>query len=242
MVDEVDSDGGHSCSPPDWGYGPEDGPDAWARLNDDYALCKVGSRQSPIDLADPMPASVPAVVFDYRPMVLEMANNGRTVEVVAADGNSIEVDGARYVLAQFHFHTPSEHTVADGRFAMEIHFVHRNEAGELAVIGAFVRRGRGHRVLASIGRHLPAAGQTRIFDDVFVDASALLPPSRRSYRYLGSLTTPPCSEGVRWIVLETPIEGSDAELAAFESVLGRNSRPIQPLNGRELLIDDATFP
>ncbi len=222
---------------PQWGYGADDGPAAWGELGPEYALCALGTCQSPIDLVGATPAPSPGLVFNYRPMPLRLVHNGHTVEVASTGVNWIEIDGARYELTQFHFHTPSEHTIAGDPFHMEVHLVHRNVDGELAVVGVLVRRGGRHPVLDVLADHLPAPGESRALPGTEVDPSALLPAKRRSFRYEGSLTTPPCSEGVRWFVLEDPVEASEAGLAAFEAVLGKNSRPVQPLNGRDLFID-----
>jgi len=220
-----------------WGYDTETGPAVWGRLSPEYALCSLGTRQSPIDLVDPTPAPVAAVVFNYRPTKLRLENNGHTVEVASTTDNWIEVGDGRYELLQFHFHTPGEHTVVGKAFDMEIHLVHRNDAGELAVVGVFVRRGGDHPLLGLLAENLPEPGQEQTPEGTTIDASELLPAVRRSFRYEGSLTTPPCSEGVRWFVLETAIEASDAQLAAFEAALGTNNRPVQARNDRELLIE-----
>ena len=226
---------------PPWGYGPDDGPAVWGQLSSEYALCAVGDRQSPIDIVGATQAEVPVVAFHYQPMNLEVLNNGHTVEVASTSENWIDVGGARYDLTQFHFHTPGEHTV-DGRpFDMEVHLVHRNEEGTLAVVGVLVRRGDEHPVLDPLAEQLPEPGESLAIDKK-IAASELLPEASRIFRYEGSLTTPPCSEGVQWFVLETPIEVSAAGLAAFEAILGNNSRPVQPLNGRELLVDEESPP
>ena len=225
-----------------WGYDAESGPAAWGRLSPEYAVCSLGKHQSPIDLVDPTPAAVAAVAFHYRPTVLRIENNGHTVEVASTNDNWIEVGHGRYELIQFHFHTPCEHTVAGRRLDMEIHLVHRNEAGELAVVGVLVRRGSELPLLGALAEHIPDRGQVRILQHTMVNAADLLPAERRSFRYEGSLTTPPCTEGVRWFVLETPIEASDAELAAFEAALGKNNRPVQALNDRELLLELESAP
>ena len=222
---------------PHWGYGRKDGPAVWGQLSSDYALCAVGRCQSPIDIVGATQADVPAVAFHYQPMQLEVHNNGHTVEVASTNENWIEVGGARYELTQFHYHTPGEHTVAGRPFDMEIHLVHRNDEGSLAVVGVLVRRGREHPVLDALAEHLPKPRESLVIEGQKVAASELLPEASRIFRYEGSLTTPPCSEGVRWYVFETHIEISDAGLAAFEAVLGKNNRPVQPLNGRELLVD-----
>ena len=222
---------------PHWGYGPEDGPAVWGQLSSGYLLCAIGNRQSPIDIVGATPAELPAVVFRYQPMMLEVLNNGHTIEVASTSENWIDVGGARYDLTQFHFHTPGEHTVEGRRFDMEVHLVHRNEEGTLAVVGVLVRRGGERTVLDALAEQLPKPGESLVIEETKIAASELLPEASRIFRYEGSLTTPPCSEGVQWFVLETSVEVSDAALAAFEAVLGNNSRPVQPLNGRELLID-----
>lgn len=225
------------CELAHWGYAAEDGPAVWGRLDAAYALCAVGEHQSPIDIVGATQAELPAIAFEYQPMVLRLLNNGHTVEVASTGDNWIEVEEARYELAQFHFHTPGEHTLAGESFDMEVHLVHRDEEGALAVIGVFVRAGGVHPVLDDLAGQLPAAGESRTLGDTMIDASELLPEASRIFRYEGSLTTPPCSEGVRWFVLETHIEISEAGLAAFEAVLGKNNRPVQPLNGRKLQVD-----
>ncbi|MYD99266.1 MAG: carbonic anhydrase family protein [Gammaproteobacteria bacterium] len=225
-----------------WGYDAESGPAVWGCLSTDYALCALGKHQSPINLVDPTPAAVAALAFNYRPTMLSIENNGHTVEVRSTNDNWIEVGDDSYELVQFHFHTPGEHTVAGQRFDMEIHLVHRNEAEELAVVGILVRRGNSHPLLELVAEHIPGRGQVRTLQHTMINAADLLPTERRSFRYEGSLTTPPCSEGVRWFVLETPIEASAAELAAFEAALGTNNRPVQALNGRKLLIEQESVP
>lgn len=229
-------------APVAWGYDAESGPAVWGCLSPDYAVCSLGKHQSPIDLVDPTPAAVAAVAFNYRPTMLSIENNGHTVEVASTSDNWIEVGDRRYELIQFHFHTPCEHTVAGRRFDMEIHLVHRSEAGELAVVGVLVQRGSEHPLLGLLAEHIPERGRVRILQHTMIDAADLLPADRRSFRYEGSLTTPPCSEGVRWFVLETLIEASDAQLAAFEAALGTNNRPVQALNDRELLVEREWVP
>ena len=221
----------------DWGYGPDDGPTVWGELDRAYALCALGRCQSPIDLVDATPAASPGLVFGYRRMPVRIVHDGHTVEVASTQENWIEVGGARYELIQFHFHTPGEHTIAGESFDMEVHLVHRNKAGALAVVGVLVRRGGQHPVLDVLAQFLPNPGESLARADLKIAATDLLPVTRRSFRYVGSLTTPPCSEDVQWFVLETPVEISGAGLAAFEAVLRNNNRPVQPLNDRELLID-----
>lgn len=222
-----------------WGYNAENGPSVWGRISPEYILCSEGRRQSPIDLADASPKRSPRVIFDYRSSPLTVVNNGRTVQVSYEEGSSIEVEGARYGLLQFHFHSPSEHTLSGETLDMEMHLVHRNaSSGELAVVGALVRRGSENAAFAPVWENMPAeAGEPRRVNGVSINAEDMLPSERLFYRYDGSLTTPPCSEGVKWFVLTTPIEMSAAQIEMFRSVINGNNRPVQPLNERELCVD-----
>jgi len=223
----------------DWGYEDENGPAAWGRLNPEYAVCALGECQSPIDVVDPTPARLPRIEFNYRAVALRVLNNGHTVEVPSGGESWITVEGTRYVLQQFHFHTPGEHTLGGRPFDMEIHLVHKSDDGTLAVLGVLVERGREHPGLGLLADRLPAApGEVHRTEDLKFNAIVLLPAVRQTVRYEGSLTTPPCSEGVQWFLFNTPIEASETQLAAFHAVLGNNSRPVQPTNGREVLVGE----
>ena len=223
-----------------WGYEDANGPDVWGQLNPDYVLCAEGTMQSPIDLADAMGSALPEIMFNYQPSAMSAHHNGHTIDVAPAEENWIEIDGERYDLLQFHFHAPSEHTVAGEFFEMEMHLVHRNEAGTLAVVGVMIAQGEGNAAFDPLWAQLPAAaGETNQVENAAIDAGDLLPGDRQTYRYDGSLTTPPCSEGVKWNVLTTPIELSEMQIAAFKAVVHTNNRPVQPLNERELLLDVA---
>lgn len=227
----------------EWGYETENGPDVWGQLSPEYSLCAVGMHQSPIDLVNPTPAELPAIAFNYQPTPLDIRHTGHTIEVAFPGGGTgswIEVDGTPYHLLQFHFHTPSEHTLAGELFDMEMHLVHKSDDGTLAVIGVLIEKGRENAAFNPIWAHLPTAqGEAKQVESVTFNVEDLLPSARQTYRYEGSLTTPPCSEGVNWFVLTTPIEMSEAQISAFAAIIHRNNRPVQPLNGRELLIDAA---
>ncbi len=223
-----------------WGYEEANGPDIWGQLNPDYILCAEGTMQSPIDLVAPTESALNDIMFSYQPSQMSVHHNGHTIEVAPAEENWIEIDGERYDLLQFHFHAPSEHTVAGELFDMEMHLVHRNEAGTLAVVGVMITQGDGNAAYDPLWAQLPAeAGETNQVENAAVNAGDLLPGDRQTYRYDRSLTTPPCSEGVKWNVLTAPIEMSETQIAAFKAVVHTNNRPVQPLNERELLLDAA---
>lgn len=220
-----------------WGYHGENGPDFWGGLRDEYASCASGTEQSPIDLGSATPDQLAELIIDYRRGMVSIADNGHTVQAdvasAAAGSNSITVEGTRYELVQMHYHTPSEHTI-DGLFApAEVHFVHRSSAGELAVVG--VMAVRGETTNSAWAPYIDAMGADGAVD-VDLDWPALLPADTTTVRYPGSLTTPPCSQGVRWMVMRNPVEFSAEQLAALVAVHGDNSRPTQSLNGRIPLI------
>ena len=222
-----------------WGYETENGPDIWAQLSQEYRLCSAGIHQSPIDIVDPTPTKLPPITFNYQPTSLNIQNTGNTITVAYQKGSWIQVDGTKYHLLEFHFHVPSEHTVAGNMSDMEMHLVHKSENETLAVIGVLIKSGRVNTAFNTFWDYLPSApGESEQIDEVVLNAFDLLPNRKRTYRYDGSLTTPPCSEGVKWFVLTTPIEMShDSQIAAFKAVFFGNNRPVQPLNGREVLVD-----
>lgn len=217
-------------APMHWTYEGEEGPARWGAISPEFAACSNGKRQSPIDLVGGGEAALPAIGFDYHPGAVELLNNGHTVQATPSSGGRITVGGDEYTLTQFHFHHPSEHTVAGKRAPLEIHFVHKGARG-LAVVALLVDEGGSGRVLSRLPQH---TGEKVAIDGVF-DPSTLLPTERSYYRYSGSLTTPPCSEGVLWLVLRTPITMSPDDLAAFAKLFPNNGRPAQPINDREIL-------
>ena len=233
-----------------WGYAAENGPAVWGQLNKEYILCGEGTHQSPIDIVNPTPTELPTISYEYDPATgVNIHHNGHTIEVAYPEGSGIYINGTDYQLLQFHFHAPSEHTVDGKPFDMEMHLVHQSEAGNLAVVGLLIENGRHHPAFDPIWASLPATPlETQRIENVFIDVPMMLSPNRQildeavqtfpsTYRYNGSLTTPPCSEGVKWIVLTTPVEMSESQIAAFKAIIHGNNRPVQPLNGRELLLD-----
>ena len=165
-------------------------------------------------------------------------NNGHTIQINYADADTLTLGGISYRLVQYHFHSPSEHTVDGKHFPMEMHMVHKSADGKLAVVGVFIAEGAHNKAFDPVWANLPAQkGVETHFPAVKVDVDALLPTARTSYRYDGSLTTPPCSEGVNWIVMTTPIQLSGEQVAAFTRLIKDNNRPVQTLNGRTILTD-----
>ena len=219
---------------PHWGYGGKTGPEHWAELEADYGQCRLGREQSPIDIRDAKKADLPPIVFSYTDGPAEIANNGHTVQVTPSAGGSIRVGDVEYALAQFHFHAPSEEKIAGKAHGMVAHFVHKSAEGRLAVVAVLLDAGRESGAWRPIFDNLPGeVDETRPLPGG-VDPARLLPESRGYYTFVGSLTTPPCSEGVRWFVLKHPVSISQAQLAAFRKLYPHNARPTQPTNGRTI--------
>ncbi len=220
----------------EWGYEGAIGPAHWGDLCPDYALASTGRRQSPIDIHGATPQDLSAVEFRYHPAVIDVLYNGHTVEEKEDLASSVVVDGVEYTLQQFHFHSPSEHTVDGAHAAMEMHLVHKSAAGDVAVVAVMIEEGAENAAFAPIWSFLPDASRPARTSSTTVDAGALLPAGRRYYRYDGSFTTPPCTEGVLWVVLLEPVQLSGTQIAQFRAVIEGNNRPVQPLNGRSIAV------
>lgn len=215
-----------------WGYEGEQGPAAWARLAPEYALCGSGQRQSPIDITDGIKVTLDAVRFDYRPSAFRVLDNGHTVLVNVAPGNAIEVMGKRYELVQFHFHRPSEERIDGKPFDMVVHLLHKSADGKLAMVAVLLESGSAQPVVQSVWNNLPLEKGDEVVASGQIDPSGLLPEDRRYYTYMGSLSTPPCSEGVLWMVMKTPVQMSPEQLQIFARLYPMNARPVQALHGR----------
>lgn len=218
---------------PHWEYTGPHGTAHWAALDTAYEACAKGREQSPIDIRNAKPAVLPALDFAYGRVAPAIVNNGHTIQVNVPRGQALTLGGHRYELAQFHFHTPSEEHVNGKASAMVAHFVHRDADGKLAVVAALVQPGKANPGLEAVLSHLPAhPGETLTVDGLELDLAGLLPADRRYYDFEGSLTTPPCSEGVHWMVLTQPVTVSPAAIRRFRALYRANARPVQPLNGR----------
>ena len=222
----------------DWSYKGESGPEHWGDLSPEFAACSKGVEQSPIDIPASAPVNPADIAFNYKSKALEIFNNGHTVQVAYTNGGWITLEGVAYNLEQFHFHAASEHAIGGARTPLELHLVHKNARGGLAVIGVLLKAGAENLAYAPVMQSLPAqvSQQATLVRGVTVDANQLLPAQRSYWRYDGSLTTPPCSEGVKWLVMNTPVELSEAQIAAFTTIFKNNARPVQPLNSRTFLV------
>jgi carbonic anhydrase len=220
-----------------WGYSGEAGPPRWGGLRPEFAACSTGRRQSPIDLGPATRQDLVDIQFDYRGAAAAIVNNGHTIQVDLDPGSSIGEDGVRYELAQFHFHVPSEHTVGGQAAPAEVHLVHKSPEGGLAVVGVLIQEGATHPAMTPLWGLLPSkVGPARRMP-VEVQAADLLPATRRTFRYDGSLTTPPCTEGVRWLIMVDPIAMSGEQIQALSRIVSPNARPVHPLAGRSVVRD-----
>lgn len=217
-----------------WGYEGETGPEKWSELAPENAVCSAGSSQSPIDIKATQPGAGGRTNIKWTPASLNVVNNGHTIQADVASGGAIEVDGVPFNLVQFHFHAPSEHTVNGKRFAMETHFVHKSAHGDLAVVGVLHEAGAANAALAPLWAALPKSAEEKKPLANF-DCATVLPKDRAMYRYAGSLTTPPCTEGVRWQLMQAPTSVSAEQVKAFTEIIKPNARPVQPQQARDVL-------
>lgn len=219
----------------EWGYQGAIGPDHWSALAPEYAGCD-GKAQSPVDIRAPVKASLPALHFDYRSGPLAIDNNGVTIRVNYPPGRSgdfLIVGDTRYQLVQFHFHRPSEEYIDGKPYPMALHLMHKSRDGKVAGVTVLLKPGAANATVQQLWDHMPVTpGPDQQVAGAAVNPADLLPASYAYYTYTGSLTAPPCTEGVTWIVLESPVEISPAQIAAFAKLFPHDVRPPQPLNGR----------
>jgi carbonic anhydrase len=243
---DSDSDG-HTAH---WGYEADNGPDAWGSMNSAWAQCAEGRKQSPIDMTSVTDIELPAMEIhtpnDQEVEVLNQVgvinelDNGHTIQINSKTGETMTVGDETYALVQFHFHAPSEHTVDGEHFPMEMHFVHQSADGALAVVGVLVEEGAPNPGIAPLWAQLPEAPGTETTVEIPAGFADYIFPDVGSgfYHYDGSLTTPPCSEGVKWYVRKTQTQLSKVQIAAFTAVYDHNNRPVQALNERTLYLDE----
>jgi len=210
---------------PHWGYSGDHGPDHWGQLAADFQACATGGLQSPIDIEEPLETISEPLVIRYTPAPLEVVNNGHTIQANLPDGSTLQHKGKLFKLIQFHFHTPSENRIRGKAFPMELHMVHKGDAGQLYVIGVLMAEGKENEILTSIWKNLPGPdGKVSIES---LDPANLLPTRRDYYSFTGSLTTPPCSEGVNWLVMAEATWVSRRQIDSFRSLFPGNARPPQ---------------
>ena len=215
-----------------WSYEGESGPANWSKINIDWAKCGTGNRQSPIDLRDGMKVDLEQIVFDYKPSSFSVIDNGHTIQVTLSGGNYITIANRMYELMQFHFHRPSEERINGKGFEMVVHLVHKDSEGKLAVLAVMLERGKAHALIQTVWNNLPLEKNDVVQPSIVLDPNDLLPTRREYFTFMGSLTTPPCTEGVLWVVMKEPMQASPAQMALFSRLYPLNARPIQASAGR----------
>jgi carbonic anhydrase len=220
-----------------WGYSGHEGPEHWGELSEKFKICGEGKNQSPINITGAIEAELPAIEFNYGDVGLNVVNNGHTIKVIYAAGSSITVAGHTYNLLQFHFHTPSENNIEGKSFPMEAHLVHADDAGNLAVVAVMFTKGAPNSVVEKVWVVMPSrAGEKVEKAGTQINVMDMLPPNKDHYRFNGSLTTPPCSEGVVWMVLKDAAEASKEQVEKFSHIMHHDTnRPVQPVNARPVL-------
>jgi carbonic anhydrase len=218
-----------------WSYEGATGPDHWGDMDAASKVCAAGSQQSPVDIGGTIKAQLPPLQIAWSKTADTIVNNGHTIQLNVAPGSTLKVGNDIYTLLQYHFHRPSEHLIGGKSFPMEAHFVHRNAAGTLAVVGVLMTAGKANAAFAKIVATMPMHEGPPVKADAAINANALLPKQLAYYRYSGSLTTPPCSEVVNWLLLRASIEVAKADIDAFAKLYPMNARPVQKDNRRFVL-------
>ena len=218
-----------------WGYSGDADASHWGDLEPGFTGCKLGKEQSPIDIQKAEKSALQPLGFSYGASAAEVVNNGHTIQVNLKEGGSVKLKDGEFKLLQFHFHTPSEEKINGEAYPLVAHLVHKNAEGKLAVVAVLFKVGKENGALKPVFDALPAKAEDKKALDKPINATDFLPVERGYYAFMGSLTTPPCSEGVRWQVLKQSVEISEAQLGAFKKLYAMNARPVQPLNGRKVL-------
>ncbi len=216
-----------------WTYEGKTGPETWGKLDAEWSACANGKKQSPIDIRDSVRLDLDNIKFEYKPSPLKIVDNGHTVQVIYVPGSSININGQQFALVQFHFHRPAEERVNGRTFDMVAHLVHKNREGKLAVVAVLMQAAAENPFIRTLWTHLPLdTGVEVSVPTVSIDLNQLLPRSRAYFAFSGSLTTPPCTEGVLWIVLRSPVQVSRQQIGVFAKLYKNNARPLQSANGR----------
>ncbi|WP_173932031.1 carbonic anhydrase [Chelativorans sp. Marseille-P2723] len=221
-----------------WTYGGEAGPEHWGELDPDNLACSAGMQQSPVDISGDIEADLPDIALGWKPGRGVMVNNGHTIQINMVDGGTLSRGEESYELLQFHFHAPSEHSVRGQSFPMEVHFVHKNpRTGSLEALGIFLVPGRNNETFRQLAEAFPKEQHGEASFNK-IDPSGLLPATLEYWLYAGSLTTPPCSEDVVWMVAREPVEVNGADIDKFTAIYSMNARPIRRPNRRFILTSD----
>ena len=224
---------GHAAA--HWSYQGPAGPQTWGGLKPEFTLCGSGQRQSPIDIRAGLAVDLDPVRFNYQATPFAVIDNGHTVQANVAQGNHIDIGGKRFELVQFHFHRPSEERIDGRQFEMSLHLVHKDEEGRLAVVAVLMDKGLPQPAVQKVWNSLPLEKGEEMAARTPLELAELLPTDRRYYTYMGSLTTPPCSEGVRWVVMRQPVSMSSEQIELFARMYPMNARPVQQASGRRIL-------
>ncbi|MFK8257023.1 carbonic anhydrase [Erwinia sp. AnSW2-5] len=219
-----------------WSYEGKGAPEHWGELGDEFKTCNNGKFQSPIDIHDVIDGKLPPLDMIFHTETESIVNNGHTIQVTVKDGDDFKLDNEKFTLMQFHFHAPSENRIAGKSYPLEAHFVHANDNGELAVIAVMLEVGAENPALNALLAAVPEEQNKAASLTTSIDLSPLYPAQKQYYRFSGSLTTPPCTEGLRWLVMKHPVTLSEAQLKQFQHRLKHaNNRPVQPLHGRVIV-------
>lgn len=218
-----------------WAYSGSGGPEHWGDLDSSFSTCKTGHQQSPIDLKWKKNEENRSISFHYTKSPLKIIDNGHTIQVNFQEGSTATIDGETFNLLQVHFHSSSEHTLSGKSYPLEAHFVHKDSHGKLGVVGVFFVEGKENEWLKKVWSNVPSEkGKEFLVKNETIDPAQLLPSRKTHYHYMGSLTTPPCSENVNWNVMNTPVEASVGQLSQFRKLYSGNNRPVQNINNRKI--------
>jgi carbonic anhydrase len=222
--------------PPHWAYTGPENPSTWGKLDQSYAACSLGHTQSPINIIPSKKTDLPGLKLDYKAIPLNIIDNGHTIQINYAPGSTVSVGDKTYTLKQFHFHHPSEEHIDGKIYPLVGHLVHSDDQGHLAVIAILFEEGSANSLIERLWKNIPTdKGKARDVPSVSVNLQEFLPRDLGYFTFTGSLTTPPCSEGVTWYVLQNHPTLSKEQIAMFAKIYPMNARPIQPTNGREIL-------